>query len=207
MSPRQRPRWADPRAIGLLLAVVAAVVVVVTIGSLPRGAIPASGAAASTTLQSPTAPTSQPTLAATATSMAPSRSPGPAGNVAVRVVIPRLGIDLPIVEGDGMAAPMGEAAHFPGTAWPDAHSNTYIYAHAQEGMFLPLWNAKVGDEVRLTLRDSQQRCFRVSEVIPKVPWNDTSYLLPTPDERLTLQTSTSYTPTAPRFVVIALPCR
>ena len=127
--------------------------------------------------------------------------------MAVRIAVPRLKIDLPIVEGDGMVAPMGKAAHFPGSAWPDAGSNTYLYGHAQDGMFVRLWDAKVGDEIRLTLANAQKRCFVVSEVDASVAWNDISYLLPTDGERLTLQTSTSYLPTAPRFVVIALPCR
>jgi LPXTG-site transpeptidase (sortase) family protein len=135
-----------------------------------------------------------------------SSSPRPTGIVAVRIEVPRLGIDLRIVEGDGMDAPIGVAAHFPGTAWPDAGSNTYLYGHAQEGMFLPLWEVRTADEILLTLANQQQRCFAVDEIIPEAPWNETSLLMPTDHERLTLQTSTSYTPTAPRFVVIALPC-
>ena len=135
-----------------------------------------------------------------------SSSPRPTGIVAVRIEVPRLGIDLPIIEGDGMDAPIGLAAHFPGTAWPDAGSNTYLYGHAQEGMFLPLWDVRTADEILLTLANRQQRCFAVDEIIPEAPWDAVSLLMPTDHERLTLQTSTSYTPTAPRFVVIALPC-
>jgi LPXTG-site transpeptidase (sortase) family protein len=133
-------------------------------------------------------------------------TPGASGVVAVRIAVPRIGIDLSIVEGDGMSAPMGRAAHFPGTAWPDAGSNTYLYGHAQEGMFLPLWQIQPGDQIVLTLVNGKKRCFAVNQIIAKAAWNDTSLLLPTDHEQLTLQTSTSYTPTAPRFVVIALPC-
>jgi LPXTG-site transpeptidase (sortase) family protein len=125
--------------------------------------------------------------------------------VAVRIGIPRLGIDLRIVEGDGIDAPLNKAAHYPGTAWPDGGSNIYIYAHAQKGMFLALWDAKVGDEVVLDLADGTSRRFIVTDVKPKVAWNALEYLEPTPSERLTLQTSTSYTPTAPRFIVLAEP--
>lgn len=128
------------------------------------------------------------------------------GIVAVRIEVPRLGIDLPIVEGDGVNAPRTEIAHYPGTAWPDAGSNTYLYGHAQEGLFLPLWDIRIGDEILLTLVDGSSRCFSVKAVHPETPWNDVSVLLPTNQEQLTLQTSTSYTPTAPRFLVIALPC-
>jgi LPXTG-site transpeptidase (sortase) family protein len=128
------------------------------------------------------------------------------GVVAVRIVVSKIGIDLPIVEGDGMVAPIGRAAHFPGTAWPDAGSNTYLYGHAQDGMFLRLWDIQRGDQIVLTLVNGQKRCFAVDRIVAKAAWNDTSLLLPTDHEQLTLQTSTSYTPTAPRFVAIALPC-
>lgn len=132
-------------------------------------------------------------------------SPEPTGIVARRIRIPRLGIDLQIVEGDGVDAPLNKAAHYPGTGWPGAGTNTYIYGHAQTGMFLSLWDAKLGDQIDLDLADGTSRRYVVTEVKPRVPWNALEYLDPTPTERLTLQTSTSYTPTAPRFVVIAEP--
>lgn len=205
-SPRQPRRWAEPRSVGVVLAIVATVVAGVTFMSLPRGASLTSGVASSPVTTPSQAPVT-PSLASTQPAASPKMTLGRPGTVAVRIAMPRLGIDLPIVEGDGMVAPMGKAAHFPGSAWPDAGSNTYLYGHAQERMFVRLWDAKVGDEIRLTLANSQKRCFAVSEVIASVAWNDINYLLPTDGERLTLQTSTSYLPTAPRFVVIALPCR
>jgi LPXTG-site transpeptidase (sortase) family protein len=132
-------------------------------------------------------------------------SPQPAGIVAKRITIPRLGIDLRIIEGDGTDAPMNKAAHYPGTGWPGGGTNIYIYAHAQTGMFLALWDARVGDEIDLALVDGTNRAYTVTAVKPKVPWNALELLKPTPSEQLTLQTSTSYTPTAPRFVVVAEP--
>jgi len=166
---------------------------------------------------SPTATPGRPTAAPTSPTAAPVRpAPSPsaaagagtriAGTVAVRIEVPRLGIDLPIVEGDGVSAPEAAAAHYPGTAWPGAGSNTYLYAHAREGLFLSLWEAVEGDRILLTLADGGTACFEVDRIDPALPWNDLSVLLPTDHERLTLQTSTSYTPTAPRFLVVALPC-
>jgi LPXTG-site transpeptidase (sortase) family protein len=137
-----------------------------------------------------------------------ARSPDPSaahGIRASRIQILRLGIDLRIVEGDGVDAPLGKAAHYPGSDWPDGGSNIYIYGHARTGMFLSLWDAEVGDDVVLTLVDGTQRTYIVDEVLPKVPWDALQYVAPTPTEQLTLQTSTSYYGTAPRFVVIALP--
>jgi hypothetical protein len=45
----------------------------------------------------------------------------------------------------------------------------------------------------------------VTVVEPKVAWNALQYLAATPTEQLTLQTSTSYAATAPRYIVIAEP--
>jgi LPXTG-site transpeptidase (sortase) family protein len=129
----------------------------------------------------------------------------PPGIVARRIRISRLGINLQIVEGDGTEAPMGKAAHYPGTGWPGGGVNIYLYAHAQTGMFLTLWDAKVGDDVFLDLKDGTTRHYVVTVVIPKVPWDALKYVAATAPERLTLQTSTSYTPTAPRFIVLAEP--
>ncbi len=124
---------------------------------------------------------------------------------ATRIRIERLGIDLKIVEGDGVDAPIGKAAHYPGSAWPGGGSNIYIYGHAQKGMFLNLWNARVGDTVVLSLVDGTTRTYVIDQVFPEVPWNAMQYVRPTAAEQLTLQTSTSYHPTSPRFIVIALP--
>jgi LPXTG-site transpeptidase (sortase) family protein len=124
---------------------------------------------------------------------------------AVRIQIARLNIDLKIVDGDGIDAPIGKAAHYPGSGWPNGGTNIYIYAHARTGMFLSLWDARVGDAALLTLADGTQRTYVIDSVLPKVPWNALEYVRPTAIEQLTLQTSTSYYSTAPRFIVIAHP--
>lgn len=138
----------------------------------------------------------------------PAASEDASGIRATRITIERLGIDLPIVPGDGIDAPLDQAAHYPGSAWPGGETNNiYLYGHAQEGMFLSLWEAQPGDEVRLALVDGTERIYVVTEVLPEVPWDALEYTRPTPTEQLTLQTSTSDTMTAPRFVVIAVPKR
>lgn len=138
----------------------------------------------------------------------PSASAAPtpgAGIPADRIRIPRLDIDLAVIEGDGIDAPIGKAAHYPGSSWPDGGSNIYIYGHARTGMFITLWNARVGDRVELDLVDGTSRTYVVAKILPKVPWDAVEHLGPTATEQLTLQTSTSYYPTAPRFIVIAYP--
>ena len=128
-----------------------------------------------------------------------------------RVLMPRLRIDLPIKEGDlardidNQQTPENAAFHLPRTAIPGDGSNTYLYAHARTGMFLSLWQAKEGDDVLVVTPDGRTLAYVVREVHPKVPFNETSWVLPSTVERLTLQTSTGPNPQDPRFVVVALP--
>ncbi|MGH2471529.1 MAG: sortase [Candidatus Limnocylindria bacterium] len=126
-----------------------------------------------------------------------------------RIEIARLGISLPIAEGDvprdvdRAQTPNNYAFHLPGTSMFGA-GNTYIYAHARIGMFLTLWDARVGDIV--TVRTpSGVREYVVAEVHPRVAPTETSWTRPTQDTRLTLQTSTGPNGSDPRFVVVARP--
>ena len=147
---------------------------------------------------------------ASGTSATPSAGPTVAG---MRIRIPRLGIDLPLQEGDEArdvpsvgsagATPEGAAFHFPGTAVPGEVGNSYIYAHARVGMFLSLWRAGVGDRVEILRPGGPTLVYAIAEVHSAVVSNDVSWLLPTADERLTLQTSTGPTPAYPRFIVVA----
>ena len=165
---------------------------------------PATTAVAPTTASPSTDP------AVTAAAASPSSTPTVDG---MRIRIPRLGIDLPLQEGDVArdvpnggsqgATPEGAAFHFPGTAVPGTGGNSFIYAHARLGMFLTLWQAMVGDEVQIVTKGGTSLIYKVSEIHSSVPSTDVSWVQPTPDERLTLQTSTGPTPAYPRFIVVA----
>ena len=163
----------------------------------------------------PVAPLAVPSARASAT-FAPTVSATPAPTIGpipdgYRIQMPRLGIDLPIAEGDlyrdtvEQQTPENFAFHFPGTAIPGAIGNSYIYAHARRGMFLTLWNARIGDEVKITTPAGGELTFVVTDVYRSVPPADTSWLQPSDVERLTLQTSTGPNREDPRFVVIAAP--
>ena len=164
-------------------------------------------------LVSPAGPSPSVAILSTGVPMAgPSATPAPTVRAipdGYRIQIPRLRIDLPIAEGviqrdiDEQKTPEGYAFHLPGTAIPGERGNTYLYSHARVGMFLSLWNAKVGDDVVVSTPDGRALTYVVSEVRPKVPPSDVSVAQPTGDERLTLQTSTGPDPGDPRFVVIA----
>ena len=157
------------------------------------------------------------TTAPPATVAPPTASPTPAPTVSrviaegYRVLIPRLRIDLPIQEGDlgrdieRQQTPEGFAFHLPDTAIPGQGSNTYLYAHARTGMFLALWQARQGDLVIVSTPAGQELRYVVTEVHPRVTFDDLSWVQPSAEERLTLQTSTGPNPRDPRFVVVALP--
>jgi LPXTG-site transpeptidase (sortase) family protein len=127
-----------------------------------------------------------------------------------RIAIARLGIDLPIAEGDlqrdisDQRTPEGSAFHLPGTAFPGEGGNVYVYAHARRGMFLTLWDARPGDEIALSTPNGVLR-YIVRDVLPRVAPTDVSSAAPTTTERLTLQTSTGPSASDPRFVVFAFP--
>ena len=122
---------------------------------------------------------------------------------ATAVRMDRLGIDLPLAEGDGFRVPEGVASHYPGTAWPGQGSNTYLYAHARDDQFLELWQVRTGDRVEVDMADGSVAAYEVAEIHPMVEWDALEYLAPTDSEVLTLQTCLTYEDTAPRFVVIA----
>ena len=125
----------------------------------------------------------------------------PAFDRAVRIEAPTVGIDLGLVEGDGVNVPLNLAAHYPGTAEPGA-GNAVYYAHAQPGMFQGLYRLHLGDEIRIVRQDGTQLVFHAT-AFKKVAYNDRSVLDPTPFGELTLLTCTSYDPYTPRYIVIA----
>ena len=191
---------------GVLLLAVG--IALVAGGGLPRAGSVAPVALPSVSASASPAPVSPASTTTVSPTPAPTIGPIPDG---YRIEVPRLGIDLPIAEGDierdviVQKTPENFAFHFPGTALPGTVGNSYIYAHARTGMFLSLWNARVGDQVSITTPAGVELKFVVTEVHPRVPPADTSWLQPSGDERLTLQTSTGPNSSDPRFVVIAAP--
>lgn len=168
------------------------------------------------------AATDSPAPIATSDAIAPAIEPSPAPTAAIhgrdiagaRVIVPRLGIDLPLAWGDiardvprdgySGATPERIALVFPGSALPGAGGNTYIYSHARTGMFLALWSVHEGDLVILRWPDGELQ-YAVGRVVARVPPTDTSWLDPRGPERLTLQTSTGPHASDPRFLAVATP--
>ncbi len=125
----------------------------------------------------------------------------------VRVRVPYAGIDLPVISserslpGNPPGYPLCDVAQY----WtrfdmPGEPGTTWILAHAQPGMFLPLYtrtyggepNELVGKLVKLQLRDGRLLTYRITEVRPAARSTDLS-IARRPNkrqQRLVLQTST-----------------
>lgn len=76
-----------------------------------------------------------------------SPTPAPADRTATRVVVGALGIDLPVMKQPDPSYPACDVAmYIEELGQPGQGRATYLYAHAQKGMFLPILNAsKVND--------------------------------------------------------------
>ena len=170
-------------------------------------------AAIATLIQRPSVGAASPLARASdaATTATATRDPRAPIALGYRIQIPRLGIDLPVEEGDivrdieQQKTPEWFALHLPGSAIPGQGSNTYLYAHARTGMFLTLSKARPGDEVFISTPDLKVLKYVIRDVHPRVAVDDVSWVQPTASEQLTLQTSTGPNPKDPRYVAVAVP--
>jgi sortase family protein len=146
----------------------------------------------------------------------PTPTVRPLAVTGLHIVVPRLAISLPLEIGDPSrdvpragfagATPENVALVYPGSRNIGDNGNTYIYAHARVGMFLDLWNARIGDAVLIQTDDGALvRAYTVGVIVARADPSDTSWLDASGRERLTLQTSTGPRPEDPRFIVIAYP--
>ncbi len=128
-----------------------------------------------------------------------------------RVKIPELGIDLPLVKGDGTNVPLYKAAIHPALSPPGDGVRSMVYAHAQAGMFGPLLESAqsgsggVGDSVEVDRADGKVLHYVIRQFFPRWPINDTRWLQPVSHEELILVTCTTYNLDDPRVVAVAEP--
>lgn len=197
MKARARSR---DRLLGWLLLVAAAVVLVVSLVWL---VVPQD--------QQPTPVPSAPAL-----------SPQVDGRVvATRVVIPSLGIDLPVVSGDVTVPDQGPAdyppcdvaLYMPTFRQPGQRGTTYLYAHARPGMFLPLLEASeqddgsslVGEQVDVYTSDDVRHTYEIRRVKRHALDLSLAQDIPARSQRLVLQTSEGPRGTVPKLQVLAVP--
>lgn len=148
--------------------------------------------------------TTSPPLALGSSSPATAPGGGAPAVLTTRIIIPAAGINLPVIQGDGVSVPLHFAIHYPGTDQPGGGSNALYYGHAQPGMFQGLYQVHQGDQIEAVRSDGTEVVYKAA-AFKKVPYNDRSVLLPTKFDEITLLTCTSYDPYTPRYIVIGLP--
>jgi LPXTG-site transpeptidase (sortase) family protein len=132
----------------------------------------------------------------------PSTGNLPAG---MRIKVSELGIDLPVVEGDGWTVPLNVAAHYPGMKLPGEGDRSLLYAHAREGMFGPLLTkGATGQHVEFDRPDKGPLRYVIVDY-KRVPAGDAQWLNGIGKEQLVLLTCTSYDANDPRIIAVAEP--
>ncbi len=151
----------------------------------------------------------------------PSGSPGssalpsPAGSgVATRVVVPALRIDLPVVQGPSGYPYCNVAMYFSDArlGQPGSGKAVYLYAHARDGMFGPIYNltmvqqtpnAMIGMIVQVFTSDNKLYLYEITNVYPHQLNLDRAFAAT--KEELWLQTSEGPHGTPGKTQVLAMP--
>jgi hypothetical protein len=173
--------------------------------------------------QFPSAGPSASPLASAAPSPSPSAEPSPspsappADRVTTRVVVPALRIDLPVIKppGGSNTYPVCDVAMYTKElSQPGLGGQTYIYAHARTGMFLPLLEESqvnrgrrmIGMLVQVYTSDDQIFLYEIVKVRPKV-LKSVAYddVFAATTEQLWLQTSEGPRGTPTVLQVVAKP--
>jgi sortase A len=100
--------------------------------------------------------------------------------------IPRLGLEVPVLEGNDDLTMNRAAGHIPGTALPGQPGNVAIAGH-RDGFFRPLKDIAAGDRIDLDRPGGQVDHYTVQDLRIVQP-SDTSALQPTAGPALTLVT-------------------
>lgn len=159
-------------------------------------------------------PTLPPIGSSPSTSPAPS---APSDRVATRVVVQALGIDLPIVRPRGSSATYPQcnvAMYIQELYQPGSGKATYLYAHARDGMFGPIYErailkrhggpkSMVGMAVEIYTSDDQLYLYEVTEV--RLHQLNLDAALRATTEELWLQTSEGPKGTPGKTQLLALP--
>jgi hypothetical protein len=171
----------------------------------PGGSPGPTGAASSPSLRPPS-------------SVPPTVDPSPTippERVATRVRVAALGIDLPVIaQPDPTVVPCGVAMYLGEMRQPGANRATYLYSHAQRGMFLPILEAsRVNDGVRMLgmivevyTNDDMLFLYEVTKVIRHVPY-DTGLddALAATEDQVWLQTSEGIGTRFPKLQIMGEP--
>jgi hypothetical protein len=161
----------------------------------------------------------------------PTPVPLPSNVVAEQLQVPAVGINVVVrqsasAETDGF--PPSDAAYILSTSvQPGRNQSSYVFAHALNTLFKPLWNVQIGAEVLVRMSDGTVLEYVVTEVRPNIPCPDPGadphpnpppalqihetcdegswWLATQPYERLTLQTSQGFNRNWGELIVVARP--
>jgi len=165
---------------------------------------------------------------------AATQTPLPDSVTAVQMGIPSVGINIVVRQSQSAETdsfPPTDAAYILRSSnQPGRNANSYVFAHALNTLFKPLWNVQIGAEVLVRMSDDSVLRYVVTEVRPNVPCPDPdadpalnppnpplalqihddceeggSWVTATDYERLTLQTSQGYNRNWGELVVVAEP--
>jgi hypothetical protein len=221
--------WALP----IILAVAGVALIIV--GSLDPDGTPTQSLAPILT-PTPVAigsPTAEPSPSASA-EPTPTGTPLPDNVTAVQLEVPSVEINVLVKQSTSAETdsfPPHDAAYILRSGHqPGRNQNSYIFAHAENSLFKPLWNVQIGAEVLIRMSDDSVLRYVITEVRPNVACPDpnadpaqnppdpplalqihedcqqgASWTFDTDYERLTLQTSQGYNRNWGELVVIARP--
>ena len=230
--------WALPIILGV--AGVALIIVGsfdLDFGARPTPTLPSIRTPTPIAQASPTATPRPSETAGPSATPEPTQTPLPDSVTAAQMEIPSVEINVLVKQSTTAQTdsfPPDDAAYIlrSGTQ-PGRNTNSYIFAHAVNHLFKPLWNVQVGAEVLLRMSDDSVLRYVVTEVRPNVACPDPNattnnpedfgvtpplalqihddcsqgalWTAPTEHERLTLQTSQGYNRNWGELVVIADP--
>jgi len=166
------------------------------------------------------APYSLPPLVSTAPSAGTSIAAAIATRVRIRGTVPPL--DVPIVTSPPHEEfPLCDVAEYytvngRALAYPGLPQATYLYAHARDGMFGPLWNLDktnqlstlIGLWVEVYTADDQDHVYQITQVLPGVSVSDPTWIerpAAVTSDQLWLQTSEGPYETSTKLQVVADP--
>ena len=204
--------WISDR---LLPALVTAAGVALLVAGLLSYQDPPEAVAFAPSAAPSAGPTEPPPSLLPIPTLAPSASPAPsagpaAARVATRVVVPALRIDLPVVEppDDPDHFPYCDVAEYlPQLSQPGFPGTTYLYAHAREGMFLPLLRTAdatmVGMLVQVYTSDNLVFLYEITRVLRNQSSLEIAF--EATEEQLMLQTSEGPRGTIGKTMIIAQP--
>lgn len=199
-----------------------------TTPSLPPITTPSPSPVARTT------PTPRPSATVVASpTPAPTPEPMPSSVTAAQLELPSVGINVLVRQSQDAQTdsfPPTDAAYLLRAGnQPGRNTNAYLFAHALNSLFKPLWNVQIGAEVLVRMSDDTVLRYVVTEVRPNVACPDpnatqnnppnpplalqihetceqgASWTASTDHERLTLQTSQGFNRNWGELVVVAEP--